>query len=192
MNNINPIYVSPGPSPTYFEWLTSMVDPFTERGNHNHFFSILHNMTYIPMIELDNNRVSDGIGLRELYARNYDIRVDGEILIDSPCSMLEFLVALASRMNYIYSQTNENCTSEMFWDMMGNIGFSYYDTTDNSFAARPEMNSELENAIEMVVYRRYSPNGEGNLFLLKNPKHDQRNVEVWYQMNQYLIEKMGI
>lgn len=192
MNNTNPIYVSPGPSPTYFEWLTSMVDPFTGRGDHGHFFTVLHNMTYIPMMELDNNRVSDGIGLRELYARNYDIQVDGKILIDSPCSMLEFLVALASRMNYIYSQTNENCTSEMFWDMMDNIGFSYYTTTDNSFAMRPEMNSELENAIETVIYRRYSPNGEGNLFLLKNPKYDQRNVEVWYQMNQYLIEKMEI
>lgn len=192
MNNTNPIYVSPGPSPTYFEWLTSMVDPFSSRGNHGRFFTILQNMVYVPVMELDNNRVSDGIGLRDVYVRNYDIHVDSDLLIDSPCSVLEFLVALASRMNYIYSQTSENCTYEMFWDMMSNIGFDYYATTDDSFALRPETESELKNAIEAVIYRKYSPDGSGNLFKIENPKHDQRDVEVWYQMNQYLIEKMGI
>lgn len=188
---MNSIYASPGGSPTYFEWLTSMVDPFVGRGSHTQFFTVLNNMTYVSMMELDNNRISDGVGLRDIYTRTYDISVDSDVIVDSPCSVLEFLVALASRMNYIYSQTNENCTSQMFWDMMDNIGFDYYTTTNDSFAMNPELVENLQDAIDVVMYRLYSPDGSGNLFPLKNSRYDQRNVEVWYQMNQYLIEKMG-
>lgn len=188
---MNNIYVSPN-SPTYFEWLTSQVDPFVGRGSHIRFFTILHNTTYVPMMDLDENRAVDGVNLREIYVRNYNLDVSSDLVVDTPCSMLEFLVALASRMNYIYSHTNENCTTQMFWEMMDNIGFGYYTTTDDSFAMNPELENQFEETIDAVIHRVYSADGAGNLFPLKNPKYDQRNVEVWYQMNSYLIEKMGV
>jgi len=39
-----------------------------------------------------------------------------------------------------------------------------------------------------VILRRYSKTGKGGLFPLKHPKKDQTEVEIWYQMQQYVME----
>lgn len=180
--------------PTYFEWLKNIVDPFVYRGNHEHFFEILHSMTYVPVLDLDHNREMDGVGLRDIYVRGYGIDCSEiGLVLDSPCSVLEFLVALAQRMDYIYSSTDRRYFSELFWEILHNIGLDWQTTTDNDFERDPEaFQDRIYSAIDMVQNRTYEPDGIGNLFPLRNPKEDQRNVEIWYQMNQYLIEKMGI
>lgn len=190
MNNI----YTPNVTPTYFEWLKNTVDSFVGRGQHEHFFNILHSMAYIPILDLDRNREVDGVGLRDIYLRGYGIDVsESDVVIDSPCSVLEFLVALAERMDYIYSPSERRCVADLFWEIMGNIGLNYQTTTDNDFQKDPQTFHEMvESAIDMVQNRTYQPNGTENLFPLRNPEEDQRNVEVWYQMNRYLVERMGI
>lgn len=190
MNNI----YTPKVIPTYFEWLKNTVDPFVGRGTHECFFNALHSMAYVPIMELDRNREMDGLGLRDVYIRGYGIdSSDSDLVVDSPCSVLEFLVSLANKMDYIYSPTETRHLSALFWEIMGNIGLDYSSTTDSDAQKDPSMfHDRIQSAIDMVQNRTYQPDGTGNLFPLKNPKEDQRNVEVWYQMNQYLIEKMGI
>lgn len=180
--------------PTYFDWLKNTVDPFVGRGTHDRFFSILHSMAYVPIMELDNNREMDGIGLRDIYCRGYGLdSLGSDLVIDSPCSVLEFLVALANRMDYIYSPTEKRYLSELFWEILNNVGIYYQTTTDDCFERDPlKFQTHIQKTIDTIMDRTYRPDGTGNLFPLKNPKEDQRNVEIWYQMNQYLIEKMGI
>ena len=43
-----------------------------------------------------------------------------------------------------------------------------------------------------MLAREYSDNGHGGLFPLKNPKKDQRKVEIWYQMTEYINENYPI
>jgi hypothetical protein len=49
--------------------------------------------------------------------------------------------------------------------------------------------STIRERAERMVARGYDENGNGGLFPLKNPKEDQRKVEVWMQLNAYIIEK---
>lgn len=190
---MNSIY-APKIISTYFEWLKNTVDPFVGRGTHDRFFNILHSMAYIPIMELDRNREMDGLGLRDVYIRGYGIdSTCSDLVVDSPCSVLEFLVSLANKMDYIYSPTEQRYLNTLFWEIMENIGLGYLTTTDHDVEIDPSaFYDRVQSAIDMVQNRTYQPDGTGNLFPLQNPKEDQRNVEVWYQMNQYLIEKMGI
>lgn len=180
--------------PSYFDWLKNTVDPFVTRGHHEHLFNILHSLAYVPILDLDHNREMDGVGLRDIYLRGYGIdSFESDEIVDSPCSVLEFLVALAQRMDYIYSPTARRYLSELFWEILHNIGLDCQTTTDDDFECGSEaFQDRVYSAIDMVENRTYAPDGTGNLFPLKNPTEDQRNVEIWYQMNQYLIEKMGI
>jgi hypothetical protein len=43
-----------------------------------------------------------------------------------------------------------------------------------------------------IMDRRYERNGQGGLFPLRKPAMDQRDVEIWYQANAYMIEKEGL
>lgn len=166
-------------TPTYYDWLKDQVELFDNRGRSDALLCELHSITYIPMLTLDKNRECDGLELRDIYDKEYD-GYEVTFQVDTPCSMLEFLVALARRMNYIYARDNENTTSRMFWLMINNVGLSINSTEE-----------EINRTMERIIRRDYGANGEGNLFPLKMPRDNQRNVEVWYQMNQYLIEIMA-
>jgi hypothetical protein len=40
------------------------------------------------------------------------------------------------------------------------------------------------------VNREYDPDGRGGLFPLDGTHANQREVELWYQMQAYIIERM--
>jgi hypothetical protein len=46
----------------------------------------------------------------------------------------------------------------------------------------------IDEKIEALIWRTYEPDGSGGFFPLKNAKEDQTKVEIWYQMNAYVIE----
>ena len=48
---------------------------------------------------------------------------------------------------------------------------------------------EIAEILDRVIWRTYAPNGDGGLFPLRNPTKDQRKVELWYQLNAYLLEQ---
>lgn len=176
--------------PTYFDWLKSQVEYFNQAGQHEQLFHKLHDMVYYPVLELDRNREKDGISLRDSYLADFGGYMDESIVVDGPCSVFEFLVALSNRMNYIYAYENENCTAMLFWEIMSNLGL------DGSRFRDVEWNGERETvvdrAIATLLSRQFEPDGLGGLFPMPASfvVEDQRNVEIWYQMNRYLINKM--
>lgn len=165
----------------YLSFLENKVEFFTDSGTHNRLFEKLHSIPYTPHLPDDENREQDGIDLRdEYYSEN-----DG-LFIDTPCSFLEFLIALSIRSGFIYSPVSTDYTRELFWRYLENLGLR--SLTDDAYL--PNGDEIVEKAVNMVVNRTYAPSGLGNIFPLDNPQQDQRNVEVWYQMNQYLRELM--
>lgn len=126
----------------------------------------------------DDNRIEDGKELR------YEF-VDNEKLMDVDigwmhlgCSMFELLVALSRRLCFV----TEVEPRFWFWQMIENLGLRGF--TDRM---RYNDNSVIE-ILDAVIWRTYSENGEGGLFPLRNPQKDQRRVEIWYQMNAYVLE----
>lgn len=161
----------------YFEWLCDQVEYF-DGPKHADLLEKLHSIAYIPVMKRDEDRRIDGLNLRDKFFEEYDISAQ---LIDVPCSFLEFLIALAQRMNYIYARLDEDRTADCFWSMMENIGIAIDGVYDDDY---------VEEAVARVMYRTYEEDGTGGLFPIKEPRINQRNVEVWYQMNQYLAEIM--
>jgi hypothetical protein len=39
-----------------------------------------------------------------------------------------------------------------------------------------------------VIWRTYDRRGHGGLFPLQRSNRDQRRVEIWYQLSEYLLQ----
>jgi hypothetical protein len=48
--------------------------------------------------------------------------------------------------------------------------------------------AKIKNILDTLVWRTYQPDGRGGFFPLNHPEEDQTKVEIWYQMNKYVIE----
>lgn len=170
----------------YLDWLKAQVSYFMGP-KYNELFFTLNNMYFLPIIPRDENREADGIALRdEYYCTSSDQR---NIKVHSSCTFLEFLVALARRMNYIYARIDEDRLQDCFWMLINNMGLMQY--TDEYIQNDPyytDFISVVKDIIDRINNRTYDASGEGGLFPLKYPRTDQRNVEIWYQMQQYLNE----
>jgi hypothetical protein len=101
--------------------------------------------------------------------------------------MLELIIALAYRCEDMTADVvdGNRQVQDWFWDLLSNSGLEGY--TDEQYDERL-----VDEILNNIIYRRYDRYGRGGLFPLKNPKKDQRKVELWYQMNAYLVEKYFI
>lgn len=170
--------------PSYPTWLKSQVEYFTERGIHDFLFSRLHGREFYAFVHNDENRAADGLHLRRMYDSVFETSIE-ENNSAVPCTFLEFLIALAKRMNFIASPPDEEHTADFFWMLLTNIGLS--EMTDDRYWDLGG-DERVNQTIDTVLERKYAPNGEGSLFPMQNPKADMRNVEVFYQMNYYIRE----
>lgn len=132
----------------------------------------------------DDNRAEDGLQLRERFERESSLRLPnlGE------CRMLEFLIALAIRLNEsVYDYENPDQVSDWFWILIENLQLDAYDDTYTF----NDIHFYIEQVFVRLNKRLYGSNGNGGgLFPLEEPMADQTQVEVWYQMMAYLSEKM--
>jgi len=126
----------------------------------------------------DDNREEDGKNLRDEFMDIYDLVEPDQP--DAPASMLEVLIVLSRMASYASYGT----PSEWFWKMVENLDLRNY--TDANFNAH--IAEEVEVALEQVISRSYVEDGRGGLFPLRYPQHDQRRVELWYQLSAYLLE----
>lgn len=168
---------------SYFEWLRDKVEYFTYRGQYDKLFQALHHHDFEWQIAKDENRMLDGRNLRNEY---FEYGPSNEV-IEGNVSFLEFLVGLSIRMGFIYSRVGEDQTRDCFWMLMANLELD--DLTDDVYDLN-KGDKLVARAVRKVNRRDILGNGAGGLFPLKAPRNDQRNVEIWYQMNAYLIELM--
>lgn len=179
---------------SYLEWLKAKVDPFDDRGRHNFLFRILFNKEAYAVLDNDNNRIKDGLRLREIYFGElppnpyfpYD-EGKAEEIYSIPCSCLEFLIGIARRMNFAYSYPHEDFTAEFFWEILNNAGIPYERFYDESFVGNSE--NYIIERLDRVLERQFGSEGEGGLFPLHSPTTNQRNQEIWHQMGAYIREK---
>jgi len=158
---------------TYFDWLIELVE-----GNGTGYELALNQMFFTrfeTLVPHDENRCNDGLDLRNDYERETKTRLDRREA-SRPCSVLEMVIALAKRFAFNIVEAGEDIDiPKAFWIMMSNLEL--------------KKNVDLNPAIlSRLVHRTYGPNGSGGLFPLRHPNTDQRKVELWYQMQQYLLE----
>lgn len=164
----------------YYIWLVDMVD-FDSHDNYSKLLEYLYNKNYIWKVRNDDNRAEDGKKLREKFKSQTDY-LDYSSLI-RPCSVLEMLVAFSDRIDKDVMPTDDGSDNlaYWFWLMLDNLGLT--DCTDDHFDEE-----FVDKTLDIWMNREYDLNQKGNLFLVKTKKNHFKELELWFQMHQYIAE----
>ena len=171
---------------TYFKWLLNFVCDSREEIYYRMVFEDLFNKDFFWLIDYDENLAIYGLDLRnqflessETYRKMYDIYGG----FDKNCSILEMMIALSILIeDKIMTNYEENNTPKWFWEMFNSLGLRNYD--DISYDE-----PEVDEILEKFLNRRYQTNGRGGLFTVQNSQKDMTKMDIWMQMNAFLIEK---
>lgn len=160
----------------YLEWLQDLVGPQEQGIQHDRLLKHLLEREFVMLVPNDDNRCADGIALRKEFVRS------GRMLpthhwMELGCSVLEMLIGVARHLSF----TAEGEVGEWFWHLINNLGLTRY--SDNRYHR-----NRVDEIIERLVWRQYSYDGNGGLFPLQEPREDQRDVELWFQMESYILE----
>lgn len=175
--------------PDYFEWLCELVC-VDGRYTDESYWTLakeLYDTEFYWSLDMDADRAADGVALRYRYLND-----GGNDRYEGECNVLEMLVALADRLDTIIDELDgEDRTPILFWNMIDNLGLSNF--SDHMFDDYPErvhtFHRRIIRKLEKWLDRDITYNGEGGLFPLQRPRSDQRNVDIWYQANAYLLEE---
>lgn len=156
----------------YLNWLYNLY------GNPEYKFELfktLSEINYIWQFQLDSNRASAGLLLRERFA--YEAGVYQSDVADGPCSVLEMICALADDMSRECGQYDDKYFVIV---LLKNLGLDPFQTYSID---------TVKTAVDIWLNRQYMPNGCGNIFYVPN-RHDvdMRKLDTWTQMNLYLNE----
>lgn len=187
---------------SYFHWLCEAVGVEDDPGGLPYYtlLYIFHDTPFWWSIDKDGNRAADGKGLRAEFANTYP-KAEAEVLmsyLDGQCSVLEMLVALAMKIEGImYDYHIGDRTQKWFWEMVDNLGLmgftDYYMRNESS-------ERDVRACLDVLLGRKYDDFGNGSLFPMgelwrkmhKNGEKlhkNRRKIEIWDQMQEYLIEK---
>lgn len=179
----------------YFVWLYSQVGSVDVRNRSKTYWKLLRflykkEFTWSKDVLKDENRAQDGKDLRMEFLRTLGGDTQEQIAqhseltrtgwLDMGCSILELLIALSWKLAF----EGEGEPEDWFWILIDNLGL--IECTD----ANPPDEMILDEILNKVINRDYADNGAGGLFPLQKPNEDQRGVELWYQANAYLLERL--
>lgn len=166
----------------YFEWLYSQVSSVKEKNPSRTYWRLLKQLytkEFLWIIPNDDNRAEDGRDLRHEFIDDRQIYPVDLSWISLGCSMLELLIGLSRRLSF----EAEGESRGWFWKLIENLGLEKYN--DNG----PHPEKEVDEILNQVIFRTYRRNGSGGLFPLRRAAEDQRDVEIWYQLCAYILEK---
>jgi hypothetical protein len=168
----------------YFLWLCDLVEGGLDH-KYRELLWYLHRKDFDANLPNDDNRAEDGKKLREQYF--YAILQEDHSVWNTPCTMLEMLIALAQRIEFIMSDEDKgDRTAHWFWEMVKNLGLKKITKNDLDMESKIHANDSI---LTTFHNRSYRSNGKGGLFPLKELLvEDQRKVEIWYQMQAYIQE----
>lgn len=162
----------------YFLWLVRRVKVDIRSNPDTSYLLLMRTLfekEFYWTLPFDEHRAMDGIELREQFFKDKT-----EL---GPCSVLEMLVALALRCDRDLLGDGSDRSYVWFWDMIENLGLEIFvDTKFDPF--------EVDIIIDRWLDRDYESNGCGGLFHTSDPTQDMRNLEIWWQLQLYVIEKV--
>lgn len=166
----------------YFNWLCAKVvnvKDFSSTATYWELLKKLHRTEFVWILSGDDNRAEDGKELRREFILQAEVPDNPEWRIVIGCSVLEMLIAFSRRAEF----QDETPTHVWFWKFLSNLGLSEF---DDQSGFDPEY---VDLVLEEFIWRTYKPNGDGGLFPIRNPSTDQREVEIWYQFFEYILDQ---
>lgn len=166
----------------YYHWLVGLLGDDSLEDNYQKLLHKLFEREFTWIIDFDSNRAEDGLYLRRIYSRE----IGQEFLCESPCSVLEMLVALSMNCeSLMYDQRLGDRSYLWFRDILHNLGLDKMD--DYSFSE-----DYVDEIIDNFLERRYDHDGFGGPFYVRNAEIDFRTCDLWRQANLFLVEKYPI
>ncbi len=171
---------------SYFNWMIYKINGGGIYFCPQHYYWLLERLDSIEFTWLlpgDENRAQDGIDLRKRYIST-PLGDERDVESRTWCSMLEMMVALSIRCEeHIMDDPDKgDRVSLWFLTMVKSLGLS--EMHDKHY-----ISDEVDQIIENFLTRNYKPNGKGGLFWIPCYKGDMRKMEIWYQMQAYMIEE---
>lgn len=164
----------------YFLWLMPQVITVDSLVPHRSYFKtlqMLYRTEFVVTISNDENRAEDGKQLRMEFIEQTRRRHIPPGWLSLDCSVLEMMIALCRHMVF----EAERDVAAWFWELMHNLSLDgFVDAYFNE--------AQIGFILDMLNRRFYRQDGIGGLYPLFEPEKDQRHVELWYQMNAYLLQ----
>src|SRR5689334_5388191 len=168
-----------------FDWLFDQVGSVPDESSPHTYVRMLEALffkEFLWIIPNDDNRAEDGRDLRHEFVNAKKIKNPDHDWMYLGCSMLEMFVGVARRLAFF----TEGEARDWFWVLIRNVGLDMYPDSKRFTRRTKEAINEI---LDDVIWRTYHSNGRGGLFPLEDPEQDQRDVELWYQMSAYLLER---
>lgn len=174
---------SEGPERQYLDWLYGQIASsrdWVRARSYRRLAEQMQGTIFVAVVSYDENRISDAKELRyEFLAEREDVQGDLEWMRSS-CTMLELFMILSRRLSF---ETDDDLKI-WFWHLIEMLNLERF----NDRVYDEQAQEIISDALDRVIWRTYEPSGHGGLFPLNRPGPDQRNVELWYQLNAYLQE----
>ena len=170
----------------YLRWLYSQVASVKLKNPARTYWVLmraLYSTEFVWLIPNDDNRLEDGRDLRKEFIEEQHMDSVEDDWMTIGCSLLEMLLALSRRL--VYESDDGSDIPDWFWHLMNNLNLGNFN--DNHFQTDQQL-EYVKHKLEAVVWRNYRKDGFGGLFPLRDPQEDQRRVELWYQLSNYLLE----
>jgi hypothetical protein len=158
----------------YLGWLESQVGVDQQSRSYSDLIKLLGSKEFVWLVPHDNNRMADGLDVRQEFYN--ETRLTGDL---GPVSVLEILVALSRRLAFIAG----GAAPGWAWQLLCNL-----ELNKSADPIGPRKGARVDEILETLIWRTYSSDGQGGFFPLAWPEHDQRDVELWYQMEYYADE----
>lgn len=163
----------------YYYLLDNIGANLPEHQNYTYLLEDLNDKEFIWRHPMDENRDIDGLYLRKEFL--FDTNRDISLVWDDPRSVLEVLIAFSKRIETeITGEPGNDDIGRWFWVMLDNLGIllpdDHYD------------HGLVMYNLDIWLLRKFKSDGREGIFPLKKPNSDQRDVDMWYQMQSYLNE----
>lgn len=165
----------------YFNWLCAKairVDHPTPSLTYYKLFKQLHDTEYAWLLSGDDNRAEDGVELRTEFLTEACIPLSGERWESIGCSVLEMLIAFSRRAEFNAGES----VQFWFWHMLDNLGLAQANDASDMPA------EDIDEILHIFIWRLYDECGNGGLFPVEFTENNQREVEIWYQFCEYLVD----
>lgn len=174
---------------TYFQWLCDLVHCEKKEKSYYKLLKIMFDTEFLVKNKNDINRMVDGCELKTDYFCECNIKEEDKF--PGSCSILEMIIGISKRMMFELARDGDDDESyfyHYFWEILDNLHLTWYD--DKKMEWNPGQNTvRIEEILRILNERKYQKNGEGGMFPLRNPSKNQKRVEIWYQMQEYINEK---
>lgn len=163
----------------YVEWLKHHNCNLDRHNQYNLLFRDLSSTIFESLIDFDDNRVYETLAFRDEY--------DGDPgMFPEYVSMLEIIRCMAIKCEELtFDASNNESRTEWFWQLLSNVGLDKF--SDDVYHDHGGGDA-VKTILNKIIQRKYKSNGEGGLYPMKRTVLNQRNVDLWYQMNEYVIE----